>query len=195
MWNDILTRINVVDVVMLCIIVRIVYIGLAQGLIVELFKVIGMIVATFITIHYYVKFALFIRDAFPLAKPIREFLSFGFLWFLIVSVFAIVRSGWIIGFKVDRISVLSRIAGGFLALGRAALVCGLVFIFIFLSGNRAYEKSARQSLAAFYLLNVSTGLYDFMGDGVVKVFPAEKKNGQVFELVNKGKKINGQPTP
>jgi uncharacterized membrane protein required for colicin V production len=195
MWNDILARINVVDVVMACIIIRIVYIGLVQGFIVEIFKVIGMVIATFIAIHYYSKFALFIRDAFPLAKPIREFLSFNFLWFLIVSVFAVVRSGWIIGFKVDKLSVLSRIAGGFLALGRAVLVCGLVFVFIFLSGNQVYEKSARQSLAAFYLLNVSTSLYDFIGDGVVKVFPAEKKNGQIFELLNKGKKENKRPTP
>lgn len=188
MWNDILARINVVDVVMACIIARIIYIGLAQGMIVELFKVIGMVVATFISLHYYVKFAVFIQDAFPLAKSVREFLSFVFLWFLIVSVFAIVRSGWVIGFKADKISVLSRVIGGFLAIVRAALVCGMVFIFIFLSGNRVYEKSARQSLAAFYLLNVSTGLYDSICDGLLTVFPAEKKNTQVFELVNKGKK-------
>jgi len=196
MWNDLLARINTIDLVMAVVLVRAIYIGLAEGFVVEVFKLLGTFLATFIVLHYYFSFAVFSQGFVPLPLPSLEFLSFVLLWFWMTALFAIVRSGWMLGFKTDKKTPLIRLLGGCLSIPRAILTAGLIFMLIFVSGNKALDVGARKSLAGFYFLEVSSDLYRYIYDqAVARTFPSEKKNAQLFEMLKKSKKDSLKVAP
>ena len=189
MWKDILARINVVDLVMVGIVIRSIYIGFAEGFVVEAFKLLGALVATFVVLHYFYSFALLVKEAMAMPVTTLELFSFIFLWMLVTTMFSIVRSGWILGFKVEKKTILLRLLGLFLSVPRAVLVCGLTFVLFFLSGNKELEMTTRKSLSAFYILTVSSDMYGAAYDQwIARFFPEEPLNVRLFEIMStKGK--------
>lgn len=193
MVNDILIRLNIIDLVMAVIIGRVIFIGYTEGFIIESFKLVAMFLATFVVLHYFCSLAALAQGSMPLPLPVLEFLSYVFLWLVVISLFAIVRSGWMLGFKIDKKTILSSIVGGCLAVPRAVLVIGMTFILIFISGNKALDDSARKSLTAFYIMNISTDIYNYTYDNwILKFFPAEKKADRLFAILEQAKKENAK---
>ena len=186
MLREILANVNGIDVVMGCIILRSLFIGYFTGFVVELFKIVGMLLATFVTLHYYTEATGLLEQKFIASSAFNQPIAFILLWFLVVLVLKFIRDGVLLLMKVEAHSVLDRWSGVFLAAGRAALICGLFFSLIVVSGNKPLIKSAKKAFLGFYLLDISPQVYNGIFDGlVIKFFPEEQKNERVQALLMK----------
>jgi uncharacterized membrane protein required for colicin V production len=184
MFQDILLNFNWIDALILAFVIRGVFVGALRGVGVEFFKFIGMIVATILTLHFYTRLGILLSATISLPKGTNELLAFFLIWSLAVLVFKIVREGWMLLYKSEEISTASRLTGGVLAIFRTLLFSGLVFILLFLSGNRFLVKSARKAYVSCILVELSPRFYDVTFEGMIsRLFPSEKKNQQVFTLI------------
>lgn len=189
MINDIQKLVNVVDVLMAFILLRGTYVGFQQGVLVEFFKIIGILLANFIAIHYFFEFTRLAGTSIPLPQDILQPLVFAVLWVFVVLIFAVVRNGWLMGFAPKEKKFFDKFFGAALGFLRGMVVCGLTFVLIFISGHSTLMSSARQSLSGFYLLGLSPYLYDqAFESGITKIFPDEVKNEKVFEYMTGEKK-------
>ena len=188
MFREILSSVNWIDILIGCIVARGVYIGEKKGAVVELFKLCGMLFGTFIILHYYMRFAQSLHKMTAIPIAVNRFLSFIFLWLIVVVVFKIIREGWMVIFKPKDPSTASKWGGAFLAFVRSSLVCGLMFLLIFASGNEYLRTKARNSFTGFYLADFSPSIYEFIYNGVIsRLFPEEQKNNDVFRLKDRPK--------
>src|SRR3990167_1771635 len=90
MATDILSSFNFVDVILGLIIIRCVYSGATAGLVIEFFKLLGMLFATFIALHYFTAFAEFLNRLVSIPLNFSEMIAFLGLWFLVVLIFKII---------------------------------------------------------------------------------------------------------
>ncbi len=183
MISEILSIINVVDIIILGIFLRSIYIGYQQGLLVEFFKLLGITFATFFSLHYFVSFALFLGKLLPLPMDMVVVVAYVMIWIIIVALFAVVRQGWMLSFKPFEKTFPYKVLGGILGTVRAAFITGLVFLLIFISSSTFFVRTARSSLSGFYLKDVAVSFYNFSYNSlIVKVFPKEPINEKVFEF-------------
>jgi uncharacterized membrane protein required for colicin V production len=186
MIKDILLNFNWIDALIGAFIIRCVFIGLARGLIIEFFKFLGIVFATIITLHLYVRFGRFLHQTIRVPNNITELLAFFLLLVAAILIFKMIREGWMVLHKNEETTRVSRIFGGLLGMFRGLLVAGLVFVMLFLSGNEFLKKSGRQSFSGFYMEELSPRLYEVTFEGIiVKLFPEEKKNEKLFILFEK----------
>jgi uncharacterized membrane protein required for colicin V production len=190
MFNEILSNVNWVDILIGFIIVRSVYIGASRGLVIELFKLLGIFFATFITLHYCGKLAALFQGNVGIPLWIVELLAFLILWFAVVLIFTLIREGWLLLLKVEAATaILDKWGGGLLGLIRGLLVCGMTILLLLISGNGYLETSVHQSFSGFYLMDLSPQVYSASYDGLVKkLFPDEKKNTDILKLTKKTQK-------
>lgn len=183
MIQDILLNSNWIDAILLVLTLRTIFIGIKRGLMVEFFKFLAILFATFLTLHFYVQLGLFFHEMVSLPKAVQESVAFLVLWGAVSLIFKFIGEGWNLIHKVEELSFFAKISGGVLAAFRGTLIGGLILFFLVLTGNKFLVKSARQSFVGFYLQELSPRLYNVMFDGLVlKLFPQEKKNEKVFTL-------------
>jgi len=183
MISEIFSIINVVDIIVLCVFVRSIYIGYNQGLMVEFFKMLGIVFATFFSLHYFVSFALFLGKLLPLPMDMVVEVAYVTIWIVMVALFAVVRQGWMLTFKPFEKTFAYRMLGGGLGTVRAAFITGLLFLAIFISSSTFFVRTARSSLSGFYLKDIAVSFYTFSYKNfIVKVFPKEPINEKVFEF-------------
>ena len=158
-----------------------------MAVLVEFFKLIGMLVATFITLHYFTSFGEFLGGFLPLPLHFMEFISFLALWMVVVLVFKVIRDGWLLLIKTEAQETLNKVGGALTGIFRGLLVCGMVIMAFFLSGNHYLTKTSNASFSGFYLTNFSTGVYESCFDNLVsKFFPKEKKNLDALKITSRG---------
>lgn len=183
-----MTNLNWVDVLIIIIIIRCLYVGANRGLVIEFFKFLGMIFAVFITQHFYVRCAAvlpFIPESFG------EPLAFILLWFFVILVFHLIRNGWMLICKNEESPFLGKLMGACLSVIRGVLIGGMIALLLFVSGNRFLVKSARQAFVYPDVVSVPVRFYSVTFEAVVhRLFPEEKKNDAVFELF--GSKTKGR---
>ena len=183
MLKEILVNLNWVDILTGCILVRCIYSGVKKGLVFELFKWLGMLFATFIAIHYYVRLALSLQHLVMLPTVMGEPLAFIFLWLMVVGIFKLIRDGWMIILKVEPTGAVQKWGGLILAFPRAALISGLILILIFIIGHPFLTKGVRNSLSGFPLARLSIRIYEGSFNLVVsKLFLGEKKNEKTSQF-------------
>ena len=184
MINNILSDLNWVDILMGCIILRCIYMGARKGLVAEFFQLIGAFFATFIILHYYIKFANFLHYALSTPADFNELVGFILLWLIVFVIFKIVCEGWMFILKGEPHTLINKWGGVLLAIPRAALVCSLTFVLLFIANNKLLVKMSRSSLTGYYLIPLSAYVYETAYEKmVVKVFPAEEKNEKVLKLI------------
>ncbi len=183
MIREILTIVNIVDVVVFFIFIRSAYIGFTQGLIVELFKMMGILFATFFTLHYFIILTSYLGGVLPLPMDMIVVVAYIMIWVIMVALFAVVRQGWMLGFPPIEKTFIYKILGGVLGTIRAMFVSGLLFLVIFISSSAILVQSARSSFAGFYLKSISVDFYKscYM-NFIVRVFPKEPMNDKIFEF-------------
>ena len=74
--------------------------GRKSGLIPEAFNLLGVIFATFISLHYYVRASVHLKDVFSLSELLSHVVSYIVLAVFIMCVFAIIRKGWLLILKI-----------------------------------------------------------------------------------------------
>jgi len=183
MFGKILAYLNWVDVLIGLIYLRALYIGLKKGLIVELFKTVGMVFTIFIALHYYVVTAVKLNVNFAAPIKVGEILALLVFWLLIKIVFKFLREGFIIIFKAEPHPGVNKVGGAFLAFLRGSLISSFILFLFFVTGNNYLIQKANESYFGRPVQALSARIYGDIFDGFFnKLFPDEKKNLKAYQL-------------
>lgn len=177
-------KINPFDVLSALFFARIFYIGFRKGALVEFFKFLGVFSATFVTLHYYLRFADFLSRFIALPNIRLELLAFLLLWLIVVLIFKIFQEGFllILGKREEKGPELVWLAL-ILASLRGLLVCGLLFLALLLTGQKLISNIVQDAKSAPLLRQISVKVYQNIFDIAVKnLFPAEEYQTPGFYL-------------
>jgi len=186
---EVLKQFNWVDVFVLLVLFRIIYIASKTGAIVELFKALGIIFATYVAFHYYTILSDLLRSRMPVeAFPLDffDFVVFVPLLVLTYLTFVLFRNIICSYIKVETIPTLSKIGGFVIGIARGILTISLVIYMFAISCMPYLTTSAQKSYLGKRLFNVAVGTYTGLWDGLMSKFvPGEKINSAVSEIENK----------
>ena len=104
MPEQIILRLNWVDIVCVVILARAVYIGLHHGIVIETFKLFGVFSAVVIAMHYFAAMTNFLH----LPEDFGFFVSFVLMVAIIITVFKFIRDGVLVLIKVEAQSVFDK---------------------------------------------------------------------------------------
>ena len=183
MFFNFIHNINWVDLLLIGLGIRIIYIGIKNGFVDELFKCVGILSAIFITFHYYTPLAKLLHERIGLAESLLTVLCFGFLFAGVLLLFKLIREGITLVLKIQAHSILDRWGGFAVSLLRSLLAGSVVLISLQVSGIEYFQKNVKKSLFSLYLLDLSPDFYKAFYEGCIsKFFPNEKFNPAVFQL-------------
>ncbi len=148
MLTRFILSINWVDVALAVLLVRVVFIGVKNGFIAEVFKLFGVFCALLVSLHWYSRAAAFLASKMPLPEGSWEFISFVFLLSTVVVAVKFVREGFLVLFQVSTNSQgFDKYAGGILAILRAVWLCSLIIFALLLINQEYVAKQTRHSWA------------------------------------------------
>ncbi len=184
---NVLTRLNWIDFIVVSILLRVLYVGGKNGFIVELFKLIGIIFTTYVSLHYYVKLSDFIIQRLSKVQVPTELLHF-FVFILLVAVsysfFVLVRRAFCNLVKMEAAPILSKWGGVFLGVGRGVLTSSLVMLVLLISTTPYLNTSVRKSYSGRCLFNVAVKTYSAIWNGLMSKFmTGEKFNGSIPKIL------------
>ncbi len=183
MFPDFITNINWIDIVMGCVLARAIYIGVRTGFVIEFFKLLGIVLGTFLALHYYVRLGDFLHTKLWMPAEMVNIIAYLLLWILAVLVMKFIRDGWMLILKTQANPVIDKWGGFILGIIRGLLICGLVYTLFFLTRNPYLGKKSKDSFLGFYLVDLSPNVYSGCFDGFIsKFFSDEKRNNDVFKL-------------
>ncbi|MBF0522402.1 MAG: CvpA family protein [Candidatus Omnitrophica bacterium] len=172
-----------VDLFMIGIFLRGISVGRRTDFVTEIFRLLGVFLATIVALHYYMTFSnTLIRITFN--YPILKLFSFCILAIWVYSFFSLLRKGWKFILQLEGHPNFNKITGMILSLVRRVLLCGL-----FLAGLMASEEpylidSSVNSFSGVYFKKVSPAIYRFAYDTMIgKLMPGEPVNLEIFRIL------------
>ncbi len=173
--------INWVDVAILFILIRVIYIGYHRGIITELFKIAGTFVSIFVVLHYFAHLSLVIRQAMNYSQGFGNAIAFLFLWGFSTLVFKIIHDGVMSFFHIDAKATARQIGGLLSAIVRSVLICSLFVVFLRITYVRILFESSQRSLVGSRFVRYAPQIYQNTFNGFIKkFFPTEEINEQAF---------------
>jgi uncharacterized membrane protein required for colicin V production len=180
---------NVVNLVMVIVLVAMVYTGGRRGVIVEGFQLFGIFCSLFFTVHYYGRFADFLRVQFFGKETSTELIAFTLLGIWIYAVFVLIGKGWVLILKIEVRKKLDLYGGGILALMQGYFMCGMIFFALLLTNNASLYSGAQNSASSRVFRYVAVDFYRAGYSGfVAKIFKGEPFNQKALDVVLQKKK-------
>ena len=177
---------NGIDVLMAVVIASAIYIRRKDGIVAELFKSFGIFCAVFITLHYYARFADFLRVQFFGKDVTTEFFAFCLLFSMIFLAFVCISGGWSLILRIKSFVFIDRWGNAILSLVRGYFICSMIFLALILSGQEILVSMARKSVSSALFSGAAVELYRVSYSNLVeKFFPGERINEAAFELIGK----------
>lgn len=178
-------NVNLVDVLMLCIIIRGCYVGAKSGLPAEVFRLLSVVCVTFIVVHYYSPLAQFLHEKLFISEKTSEFAAF-VIWMLAAFlVFFLIREGWLVLVKSEPKAAVHHWAAAAGSLVTSYFVCGLVFLALALSNNGDVQQQLQRSISRLVWSRTAGNLYNVSYGALVRpFFPDEKPNQRISRLMN-----------
>lgn len=191
---DVLNQLNWVDILIISLLARIIYISAKNGIFIESFKLIGIIFAIYLTFHYYIVFPVFITKQLPSVPFAMDFLTLlvvGFLIFIGYFTFVLLRNLFSYFAKMQQEAPLvSRCAGVILGSWRG-LFSGCLVIFIMSMPIVPYfNASAKNSYSGRRLLNLGVNTYSGLWNSFMSKFVNNEKFNTV--ILDLQKDFNGR---
>ncbi|MFA5099837.1 MAG: CvpA family protein [Candidatus Omnitrophota bacterium] len=181
-----LKLLNWIDIAILIIFVRILFISLKTGFVTEIYKILGALAATYLSLHYYSSIAGYFTGRFALntaAIAKIESIAFALLSGIGYSFFLVLRLLLKRFINMEVVPTISRLGGLILGIVRAFLFGSLLLYFFLATGNSYLHKSVRTSFSGMDLVYLAPSTYKFFWDAVMsKLASREKFNGVVFEI-------------
>ncbi|MEI7999349.1 MAG: CvpA family protein [Candidatus Omnitrophota bacterium] len=182
--THIFLSINWIDVVMLVLFIRIVFIGVKTGFVTELFKLFGILCALFVGLNYYVFLAAFLAKKAHISLNFLEFLFFVLLVSLMVLAVKFFRDGFLMLFKFEASHErFDQWGAGVLSIFRALLIVSLVLYGALLTNIELLQKQTMTSVSHKLALKVAPNTYSFLFHNFIgKIFSKEKFNDEVLNV-------------
>ncbi|MFH1656102.1 MAG: CvpA family protein [Candidatus Omnitrophota bacterium] len=184
MQDALIHKLNWVDVAIIVVFVRIVFVGFRRGFTVEIFKLIATVCGIFISIHFYSSISKFVSLHSPLTAEFAGPIVLAGLFVIVLIIFKFIRDGLMFVFHIQPIPVIDKWGGLLLSLLRGYFVASIVILFIFLVPIDYFENSTKSSFSKEYLLELSPRTYAFVFENIYSKFSSsDKLNKEVFESI------------
>ncbi|MBI3315276.1 MAG: CvpA family protein [Candidatus Omnitrophica bacterium] len=186
MLTQFFRSINWVDVVLLVLFVRTVFISVKTGLIAEVFRLLGLVTALFVGLHHYAFAAEFLAKKTFLPLADLRFLVFTILVCAVILVFKFARDGILLLFKVKtNHQGFDKYGAGVLGAVRGWLLCSTVLFAVFLVSHPLVHAQAFSSWGHKVAARAAPDTYSFLFHQVIgKLFEGQKFNADVFTVVS-----------
>jgi len=172
-----------VDILIMLVFVVGIHNKTKRDLVSEFFKLIGVLCATFIALHFYKRLA-HIWSGVSVLGEYSDFLAFSILSGSVIGFFYLVRRGWFDILKIDLNSIIDRLGGFIFSIVKSYFVGGLIFFSFLLSGHQILSTAAKKSLSYRLFKKTSINIYHVVYSGfIVNFFPKEPLNRSAYKLL------------
>ncbi|MEI6437756.1 MAG: CvpA family protein [Candidatus Omnitrophota bacterium] len=176
---DILKHINWVDILVLVIAIRFVYVSIQTGFVVEFLKLLAVFAALMVSLHFYTHLSGTVKLTF-FSQGTWAVTAFVFLWLITLLVCKLIRDGLLMLFSVNAQGPIDRWGAALFSIGRIILTASMLMFAFLVSGQKYFQKMTLSSMSGERLLLVAPVLYRESCDRVVtRLFPEQKKNPAV----------------
>lgn len=183
---DLFSRINWVDLFVLTLLFRIGYIAKKTGTFIEIFKLLGIILATYFSLHYYVSFSDFLNKTGNLKSVPIEMIDFIALIILIGATYLMIwfcREGLQRFVKVEVINSVNKWVALSLGITRGILSASLLLFIFSLPLVSYFQRSVKDAYLGSQIVQVAPALYARIWGGVMSKFvPQEEFNYAAYEI-------------
>jgi len=190
--NNFFAQSNFVDIIIIILALRICYIAAQMGLVIELFKLTGVLFSTYIALHYYTSLSDAIQRFFFSKEMPLEFIDF--LIFLILIAVAylgsiVLRSIFYRFMRLEAVPTINRIGGIALGIIRAYFLIGLFVFILSISSVNYLSSSVKRSYLGSRAFSISPRAYHWIFSNIVSKFSTKEKInptiGEVTERFNR----------
>jgi membrane protein required for colicin V production len=186
---DLLSKFNFLDFIILIIFFRICYIAAKVGLSVEIFKFLGVLFSTYISLHYYTAFSDLLKRRFlPKEMPLEfmDFVTFSVIIIVVYLFFVVLRSLLFRFVQLNAIPRINQIAGFILGIGRGFLVIGLLTFALGISSVDYLRNAVKYSYLGSKAVVIAPQTYNwFWGNIFSKFSTKENYNSTVTEAMER----------
>jgi len=179
-------QLNWVDILILVVFLRFIFISLKQGLGVEFFKLSGSLFAAYLALHYYFSLATFLNGYTGSIIPeihFQELIAFVILFALGYLFFWAIRLSTFRFLSAQVYSELSKWGGFVCAVLRSFVSSSLILFALVIPGNAYFKDSVRYSFSGYYFSKVAPATYTFIWESIVSKFNSgEKYNSAVQDI-------------
>lgn len=184
---DIISRFNWVDIVVVIILIRTVYIALKNGFPPELFKFLGNILAIYLSFHYYTSVADFFRSRVELNFIPLEFLDFICFGILVIFgdlIFFLFRQAFERFIRMEAVPKLNKFGAFTLGVLRGFLLVSLIVFMLFISSVTYLRQSAANSFSGNALVKIAPATYSWLWKSIMSKFMTKEKfNDTILEVL------------
>ena len=169
---DLELKFNWIDLIALLILIRIIYIAVSRGFVIEFFKTLGSLGSLFFSFQFYENLGEFFLKYFHFLGEFSKLVSFLLIYGVGWLVIKYIRVILIFLFKVEAHSLIERWFSLFLGIFRASLLISITFFLLHLLNIEYLNKSLESSFSFYLLKNLAPKTYVFLGNSVEKIAPA-----------------------
>jgi len=155
-------RFNWVDVLFVILLFRIAYVGLKNGILSELFRVLGLLSAFLLSFNTYTLVGKFLSNNTKWTGSGILIVSFLLIFLSVLLIFKILALvvALFSGANNGNISVTNRLTGLLLSIGRGFLLISLIYVLVINIPFEYVSKSAKdRSFSAQYISNIAPNVY------------------------------------
>ncbi len=183
MFMHFIKSLNWVDILMLALALRLVYIGLQTGIVTEIFKIFGLVLALFFSFQYFALVASVIKMV-KIPEGIIFTVAFLVIWCFMELACMLIRQGLFMIFTIQAQSAVDKWGGAIIAVFRFFVTGSMVLFAFFLTGEKYLQTKASEAASSKYIVKVAPTIYQGLSDGFVsKIFPQEKYNTAVNDAL------------
>jgi len=181
--------VNWVDILVLLLAVRIIFVALKGGALAEFFKLCGTVFAIYVSLHYYIAISDSIRVHMGWKKFPVEFFDFLICLFLAAASygsFIFIRAVVVSLLKTQSQTKprLNKLGGIVFGLVRMVLLMSLVIFLMTISSITYIKKSVKRSYFGGELFQLSTNTYITIWDGFTSKFMHDEKQNKIVREIH-----------
>ena len=174
---ELLENFNWIDIVVLVLVVRGIYLGIRHGLTAELFNFIGILVSLVLAVQYYSQIADALIINFGLPIWLCQFLCFVIIAQLIRLIVKYCVILFLRVLNIQFVPHLERIGGGVVGLGRSIIISALLMLSLtLLSSGYMTGSIYDKSFSGSFLIKVAERTYR----SLVFWMPEEDQESMIF---------------
>lgn len=187
--SDILRYPNWVDIFIIIVLVKIGYTALKTSLPIEFFKLLGTILAVYLSLHYYIALLAIIGNFKGIAAESISLLFLIILALLGYFVFVFLRRIILRLINIEAENQINVWGGFILGMARGVLSVSLIVYILVISPINYLRTSALNAYSAKYLVKAAPATYGFLWNKIMSKFMAKEEiNENVFEVTAEPRK-------
>lgn len=187
----ILTQLNWLDILIILFVLRLIYVAANNGMVIEGFKFLGVLLALYLSFHYYASLAVLLQERLGInfiSLEVLYFLTFLLLATMGYCLLIFLRRLFSQLIKIETVPTLSRWGGLVLGIIRGMLGISLILFMLVLSNIDYFRRSVSSSLFARHVAIIAPYTYRGIWEGLVSKFMSGEEFNQKVSEVQEGLK-------